>query len=120
MDYCQLLVAQCKITRARRAFDRALQVPVMLHVHVRSGPDTQHSPHAQALPITQHDRIWNLYLPFARDSGVWEMALRVFRRFLKFDPSRREDYVEFLLYPRCCAALCLAAVHCCLPCACLP
>lgn len=40
LDYCQFLIDQCKITRTRRTFDRALR----------------------ALPITQHHRIWPMYL----------------------------------------------------------
>lgn len=40
LDYLELLVDQALVTRARRCFDRALT----------------------ALPITQHDRIWILYL----------------------------------------------------------
>ena len=39
-QYLELLVQRRKVTRARRTFDRALQ----------------------ALPITQHDRVWVLYL----------------------------------------------------------
>lgn len=40
LDYLELLMEQKQVTGARRAFDRALA----------------------ALPITQHDRIWALYL----------------------------------------------------------
>ena len=40
LDYLDLLVEQKHITGSRRAFDRALA----------------------ALPITQHDRVWTLYL----------------------------------------------------------
>jgi pre-mRNA-splicing factor SYF1 len=40
LDYLDLLVEQKQVTMARRAFDRALA----------------------ALPITQHDRVWTLYL----------------------------------------------------------
>ena len=40
IEFCGLLVDQRFVTRARRAFDRAIC----------------------ALPITQHDRIWQLYL----------------------------------------------------------
>ena len=43
MDYCAFLVDQRKITRTRRVMDRALR----------------------ALPITQHDRIWPLYIRYA-------------------------------------------------------
>lgn len=61
MDYCQFLVSQCKITRSRRTFDRALR----------------------ALPVTQHPRIWPLYLRFVRDLPLPETAIRVYRRYLK-------------------------------------
>ena len=42
--YCSFLSQQTDITKTRRTFDRALK----------------------SLPITQHDRIWELYLKFAR------------------------------------------------------
>eukprot|EP00731_Ephydatia_muelleri_P023930 Em0016g201a len=40
----QFLMDQCKVTRTRRTFDRALQ----------------------ALPLTQHNRIWPLYIKFVK------------------------------------------------------
>ncbi len=40
LEYVQLLMEQRLVTRTRRTFDRALA----------------------SLPITQHDRIWQLYL----------------------------------------------------------
>lgn len=61
IDYCQFLVDQCKVTRTRRTFDRALR----------------------ALPITQHRRIWPLYLKFVRKYHIPETAVRVYRRYLK-------------------------------------
>ena len=61
LDYCQFLVDQCKITQTRRTFDRALR----------------------ALPITQHYRIWPLYLKFIRKYPIPESAVRVYRRYLK-------------------------------------
>ena len=61
IDYCQFLVDQCKVTRSRHTFDRALR----------------------ALPITQHSRIWPLYLKFVRKYHVPETAVRVYRRYLK-------------------------------------
>ncbi|CAG8796679.1 7105_t:CDS:2, partial [Gigaspora rosea] len=60
IDYCSFLVKQCRITKTRRTFDRALK----------------------ALPITQHPRIWEIYLKFARDIGG-ETAIRLYRRYLK-------------------------------------
>eukprot|EP00002_Diphylleia_rotans_P037296 TRINITY_DN8318_c0_g1_i1.p1 TRINITY_DN8318_c0_g1~~TRINITY_DN8318_c0_g1_i1.p1 ORF type:complete len:850 (-),score=180.78 TRINITY_DN8318_c0_g1_i1:173-2722(-) len=74
MEYCQFLVDQKKITSARRTFDRALK----------------------SLPITQHDRIWPLYLDFVRQADVPETAIRVFRRYLKIDRDHAEEYIEYL------------------------
>ena len=61
LDYCQFLMDQSKITRTRQTFDRALR----------------------ALPITQHHRIWPLYLKFVRMYDLHETAVRVYRRYLK-------------------------------------
>ena len=61
MDYCTFLTDQAKVTRTRRTFDRALR----------------------ALPITQHHRIWPLYLKFVRMYDLPETAVKVYRRFLK-------------------------------------
>lgn len=61
LDYCQFLMDQCKITRTRRTFDRALR----------------------ALPLTQHSRIWPLYIKFIQSYKLPETALRVYRRYLK-------------------------------------
>lgn len=61
MDYCTLMTEQCYITRTRQVFDRSLR----------------------ALPITQHHRIWPLYINFLKKHNVYETAVRVFRRYLK-------------------------------------
>ena len=44
MDYCSFLVSQRLVTRTRRVLDRALR----------------------ALPITQHERIWPIYIDFVK------------------------------------------------------
>jgi pre-mRNA-splicing factor SYF1 len=75
LDYLGFLAAQHKVTATRKAFDRALQ----------------------ALPITQHHRVWPLYLEFARGCGVPETGMRVYRRLLKLEPQRAEEFVAFLL-----------------------
>uniref|UniRef100_A0A8D2J3B4 Pre-mRNA-splicing factor SYF1 n=1 Tax=Varanus komodoensis TaxID=61221 RepID=A0A8D2J3B4_VARKO len=74
LDYCQFLMDQCRITRTRRTFDRALR----------------------ALPITQHHRIWPLYLRFVRLYPLPETAVRVYRRYLKLSPENAEEYIEYL------------------------
>nr|XP_026690906.1 pre-mRNA-splicing factor SYF1 [Ciona intestinalis] len=75
IDYCKLLVEQMKLTRIRRTFDRALR----------------------ALPITQHTRVWPLYLNFVKKYPVHETAVRVYRRMLKLQPEDAEDYIEYLI-----------------------
>ncbi|XP_059437573.1 uncharacterized protein LOC132170569 [Corylus avellana] len=74
--YLQTLTHQKLVTRTRRTFDRALC----------------------ALPVTQHDRIWEPYLLFVSQKGVpIETSLRVYRRYLKYDPTHIEDFIEFLV-----------------------
>jgi pre-mRNA-splicing factor SYF1 len=66
---------QKKVTKTRRTFDRALQ----------------------ALPLTQHNRIWPLYIQFVRSHNLPETAIRVYRRHLKLIPENTEEYVEYLI-----------------------
>ncbi|KMT07001.1 hypothetical protein BVRB_6g153330 [Beta vulgaris subsp. vulgaris] len=74
--YLQTLTQQKLVTRTRRTFDRAFC----------------------ALPVTQHDRIWEPYLIFVGQRGIpIETSLRVYRRYLKYDPSHIEDFIEFLI-----------------------
>lgn len=61
LDYCQLMLKRGLITETRRVFDRAIQ----------------------ALPITQHMRIWPLYIDFVTAHNIPETAIRVYRRYLK-------------------------------------
>lgn len=74
LDYSALLIRQNKGTETRHVFDRALQ----------------------SLPVTQHKELWTKYIEWARNFGVEDTAIRVYRRFLMFDPSQRESYVEYL------------------------
>lgn len=74
MDYCSFMTTQCKITRSRHIFDRALR----------------------ALPITQHHRIWPLYLNYLKAFDIPETAVRVYRRYLKLFPEDAEEYIEYL------------------------
>ncbi|XP_057327392.1 pre-mRNA-splicing factor syf1 homolog [Microplitis mediator] len=75
IDYCTLMTEQCFITRTRHIFDRALR----------------------ALPITQHHRVWPLYLGFVKSHDIPETGIRVFRRYLKLAPEDTEDYIEYLI-----------------------
>jgi len=76
LDYCQFLMDQGYITRTRRTFDRALR----------------------ALPITQHHRIWQLYLKYVRLPYVpTETAVRVYRRYLKLQSENAEEFIDYLI-----------------------
>lgn len=74
IDYCVFLTSQCDITRTRKVIDRALR----------------------ALPITQHNRIWPIYLEFVQKYDIPETGVRVFRRYLKLFPENAEEYIEYL------------------------
>ncbi|KAG2184774.1 hypothetical protein INT43_000687 [Umbelopsis isabellina] len=74
LDYCTFLTKQPCITKTRRTFDKSLR----------------------SLPLTQHERVWSLYLEFAKEiSG--ETANRLYKRYLKLDPSHIEVYIDHLL-----------------------
>lgn len=75
IDYLKFLTGQKRITRTRRTFDRCLR----------------------ALPVTQHDRIWPIYIEFVKKYPIHETAVRVFRRMLKIMPEESEDFVEYLI-----------------------
>ena len=76
-DYLEFLSLQHKYTHTRRTFDRALR----------------------ALPVTQHDRIWPLYIAFVKAADVSEMVMRVYRRYLRFEPAAAEEYIAYLVRP---------------------
>ncbi|KAH7035683.1 uncharacterized protein B0I36DRAFT_347423 [Microdochium trichocladiopsis] len=71
--YLKFLLSQPVVTLTRRTFDRALR----------------------ALPITQHNRIWALYRPFA-NSAAGETAVKIWRRYMQVHPEDAEDFVELL------------------------
>jgi pre-mRNA-splicing factor SYF1 len=71
--YLAHLTKQCKLTQTRRTFDDALR----------------------ALPLTQHDRIWPLYLSFAK-SASGTTAIKVWKRYMQIHPERREDFIDLL------------------------
>lgn len=75
LEYIEFLMKQKKISRARRALDNALQ----------------------SLPITQHSRIWELYVKFIKEGEVpQETALCAFRRYLMLEPDHVEVYIAYL------------------------
>ncbi|CAI5710291.1 unnamed protein product [Hyaloperonospora brassicae] len=75
LDYLRVLQEMHVVTARRHVFDRALQ----------------------ALPITQHHRLWKFYLAFVKDVGVPRTAVRVYKRYLMFEPSKRGELVDYLV-----------------------
>lgn len=75
IEFLSFMTSQVKITETRHAFDRALK----------------------ALPITQHNRIWPLYMKFVKSVGVPETTMRVYRRYIKLEPAAIEDYIDYLV-----------------------
>jgi pre-mRNA-splicing factor SYF1 len=73
--YLEFLLGQRFVTRTRRLFDRALT----------------------SLPVTQHERVWPLYLRFIGQPGIpVETAVRVYRRYLKLEPTHAEEFIQYL------------------------
>eukprot|EP00405_Crypthecodinium_cohnii_P040860 CAMPEP_0206553906 /NCGR_PEP_ID=MMETSP0325_2-20121206/16885_1 /ASSEMBLY_ACC=CAM_ASM_000347 /TAXON_ID=2866 /ORGANISM="Crypthecodinium cohnii, Strain Seligo" /LENGTH=969 /DNA_ID=CAMNT_0054053921 /DNA_START=161 /DNA_END=3066 /DNA_ORIENTATION=+ len=75
LDYMEFLMKQKQITNTRRALDSALR----------------------SLPITQHSRIWELFVKFIKEGLVpQETALCTFRRYLMLEPDHVEVYIAYL------------------------
>lgn len=72
--YLSFLLQQPLVTQTRRTFDRALR----------------------ALPVTQHNRIWRLYKPFAR-SASGQTAVKIWARYMQIHPENAEEYIELLV-----------------------
>ncbi|KAL8742494.1 MAG: hypothetical protein Q9190_005027 [Brigantiaea leucoxantha] len=72
--YLSFLMQQPLVTHTRKTFDRALQ----------------------ALPITQHNRVWSLYRPFA-NSASGDTALKIWRRYMQIHPEDSEDFIALLV-----------------------
>ncbi|EYE94052.1 mRNA splicing protein SYF1 [Aspergillus ruber CBS 135680] len=72
--YLSFMLQQPLVTQTRRTFDRALQ----------------------ALPVTQHNRIWKLYKAFAR-SASGQTAVKIWARYMQIHPENSEEYIELLI-----------------------
>eukprot|EP01119_Soliformovum_irregulare_P007300 TRINITY_DN1969_c1_g1_i1.p1 TRINITY_DN1969_c1_g1~~TRINITY_DN1969_c1_g1_i1.p1 ORF type:complete len:749 (-),score=222.29 TRINITY_DN1969_c1_g1_i1:92-2338(-) len=76
MEYIEFLTEQKKVTKSRKVIDRALR----------------------SLPFSQHERIWKLAIKFVKSAFVPPLTgIKIFKRFLKFDPSQLEEYVGYLI-----------------------
>ncbi|CEO95626.1 unnamed protein product (mitochondrion) [Plasmodiophora brassicae] len=84
MLYAKFLWAFGQVTKTRLTFDRALQ----------------------SLPVTQHHHVWRYYTAFAANHPALgskvhaavpdETAVRIFRRYVHFEPSGRSQFADVL------------------------
>ena len=51
----------------------------------------------RALPVTQHARIWEVYIRFLKRHDIVESAVRCFRRYVKLSPECVEEFIDYLL-----------------------
>ncbi|WBW72519.1 Prp19 complex subunit Cwf3 [Schizosaccharomyces osmophilus] len=72
--YLKFVMQQPDVTKVRKVFDAALR----------------------ALPVTQHDDIWMLYLEFAEEIGG-PFCIHVYRRYIQLEPRAVESYIEVLV-----------------------
>jgi len=75
IKYCQFLMTQPVITKLRRTLDRALM----------------------ALPVTQHSRIWDVYLQFLKKCKSIETSVRGWRRYARAFPDQTETFIDQLI-----------------------
>ena len=75
IDYCTFLIDQRLITKTRHCFDNALK----------------------SLPVTQHDKLWELYIKWAESLPLSQTAILVYKRYLRLNPDGREDFINYLI-----------------------
>jgi pre-mRNA-splicing factor SYF1 len=75
LDYCQFLIDQKLISKTRHVFDNTLK----------------------SLPVTQHDKVWDLYIRWAESLPLSQTAIVVYKRYLKLNPDAREDFINYLI-----------------------
>jgi pre-mRNA-splicing factor SYF1 len=74
MEYCQDLIHFGKYSLLRGVLNRALQ----------------------SLPVSQHEKVWQVVIAWVKESELGLTAKHLFDRYLMFDQSSREDYITFL------------------------
>ena len=76
VNYIQFLMEQNLITKTRLIVNKSLQM----------------------LPITQHKKIWDIYIPWVESlSGCYKSKIDIFKRYLKFNPDYKEKFVHYLV-----------------------
>ena len=76
VKYIQFLMEQNLVTKTRLVLNKSLQM----------------------LPITQHKKIWDIYIPWAESlSGCHKSKIEIFKRYLKFNSDYKEKFVHYLV-----------------------
>ena len=75
MNYLDFLGKQKRITLLRKTFNRALQ----------------------SLPILQHDKIWEIYLPIVKETKCIPTVADAYKRYLTLHPEFIEDACTFFI-----------------------
>ena len=76
VNYIQFLMEQNLVTKTRLVLNKALQM----------------------LPITQHKKIWDIYIPWAESlSGCHKSKIEIFKRYLKFNSDYKEKFIHYLI-----------------------
>lgn len=73
-DYLEHLLDQTDLSLTRKTFNRALQ----------------------ALPSTQHHRVWPLFLRFANELAGPKVAAQIWQRYIQFNVAEVETCIEML------------------------
>ena len=76
VKYIEFLMEQNQVTKTRQILNKALQM----------------------LPITQHKKIWEIYIPWVESlNGCYKSKIEIFRRYLKFNPDYKEKFIRYLV-----------------------
>ena len=74
--YIQFLMEQNLVTKTRMVFNKSLQM----------------------LPITQHNKIWEIVIPWAESlSGCHKSKIDIFKRYLKYNADYKEKFIHYLV-----------------------
>ena len=76
IDFIQFMFEQNLITKTKTIFNKALQ----------------------AIPITQHKKLWDIYIPYIESlSNCHKTKIEIFKRYIKFNPDYKEKFINFLI-----------------------
>ena len=76
VNYIKFLIEQNLVTKSKLVLNKALQM----------------------LPITQHNKIWDVIIPWAESlNGCHKSKIQIFKRYLKYNPDYKEKFIHYLI-----------------------